>query len=169
MERLGTALESTNLAWSDHQTKDIDFITASGLTRTKLGALLARAYLANDPKSLNEAIETATDHTHRRMKGVTRGMRYKLCQAAVKEFLTPLCKPCGGTGQALHGQKWVTCPRCQGTKIHRYNNQERAALLELDTLGAWDRHYAAILNHIHSAFTEYRAQVKKRMKTTISS
>lgn len=162
-ERLGAALESDNLEWSDHQVRDIDFVTAAGMTKPELGVLLIRAYVSNDPGAVKLATWLATQQSRRYLSNIPEGMRRRLVGAAIKEFLVPICTPCGGTGKALQGQKWTVCPSCAGTAIKRYTNGERAKMIGLDAMGAWDQPYTKILSRINDAYYAALMQVRRRM------
>lgn len=165
-ERLGTALESSNLAWSDHQVKDIDFVTASGMARPELGVLLIRAYASNDPVSLRMANWLAIKKSRKYLPDLPEGMRRKIVNAAIQEFLVPICTPCGGTGKSLQGQKWGACPTCAGTRIKRYTNGERAKMIGVDTLGSWEKPYADVLNRINDAYYAALMGVRRKMGRT---
>lgn len=162
-EQLAAALHSDNLEWSDHQVRDIDFVTAAGMTKPELGLLLIRAYAGNDPGALKIATWLATQQSRKYLSNIPEGMRRKMVSAAIMEFLLPFCTPCGGTGKALQGQKWTVCPTCSGTAIKRYTNGERARMIGLDTLGEWDRPYTKILNRINDAYYAALVRVRRRM------
>ena len=162
-ERLGVALESDNLEWSDHQVRDIDFVTAAGMAKPELGVLLIRAYVSNDPGALKMATWLVTQQSRKYLPKIPEGMRRRLVSAAINEFLVPLCTPCGGTGRILQGQKWMVCPTCSGTAIKRYNNGERARMIGLDTMGDWDKPYAKIIGKINDAYYAALVRVRGRM------
>lgn len=162
-ERLGISLESGDLKWSGHQVRDIDFVAAAGMTKPELGILLIRAYVGNDAGAVKLATWLATKQSRRYLSNIPEGMRQKLVGAAVREFLVPICTPCGGTGKALQGTKWIVCPTCAGTAIKRYTNGERAGMIGLDTMGRWDKPYTEILSRINDAYYAALVMVRRRM------
>lgn len=162
-ERLGISLESGDLKWSGHQVRDIDFVAAAGMTKPELGILLIRAYVGNDAGAVKLATWLATKQSRRYLPNIPEGMRRKLAGAAVREFLLPICNPCGGTGKALQGQKWIVCPTCAGTTIKRYTDGERARMIGVDTLGQWGEPYSRILGRIYDAYYAALVRVGRRM------
>lgn len=162
-ERLGTALESSNLKWVSHEIRDIDLVTAAGMAKPELGVLLIRAYVGNDPGAVKMATWLATRQSRRYMKGITEGMRRKLVGAAITEFLLPMCQPCGGTGKSLIEQKWSVCPKCNGMMLKRYTNGERAQMIGIDNLGAWEKIYTSLLGKLNDAYYTALMQVRGRL------
>ena len=55
----------------------------------------------------------------------------RLISQALKEFIDPACRVCRGVGEIITDKLRVTCPTCNGSKLHRYSDSERSHRMEL--------------------------------------
>lgn len=152
-ERLHHAINTTDMGWSDLKVKDIDILTALGITDghgelEELGGLLLVIKTATRSKSIfyipgNDLYQLAVKNScealsevcrhHRDLRGLRRDERQYLASIAITEWINDACPPCNGTGNMKRddGTVVITCESCKGGKKRRYGDAERLDALQL--------------------------------------
>lgn len=160
-ERLYRAVNATNLSWDPDEEKDIDILTAMGLTDmigkvNMLGGLLyalkgaavtrSQFYFPGSDRYLQDqrnAAATLSDvaRNHRSVRALRRPMRDSLATLAITEWLHENCPKCGGAEEALSGNGvMIQCSVCHGSGKRRFSNYERIATVYEWQILAFDQH-----------------------------
>lgn len=131
-ERLGLAQISDDLTWGPHE-KRVDLVAAIGMAsttqHTKLGALILRVYVGNDPKAFTEAKKLLAQWVCLRNRKIAPKLGDKLAYRALTEIVAPGCVRCTGTGEDMQDDKKIVCPACRGSGRHTFKAEERAKSL----------------------------------------
>lgn len=134
----------------DHETNS-DRLRALAVSTTRLGSLLMRLKWNADSTCHRPAIiELAklADST------------IELAELAIHEWYDQKCKRCRGA-QLVIDKKHVTCPKCNGTALHRVSDRERAAYLRCSIGKA--KQYDKALKKLHETISEHEGPVNGRM------
>lgn len=136
-EKIATDVRSSDLAWLDREEKSIDRITALGFSDA-LGAALFRLKFARDAYAGKKAILLLAHKTTRNF-GFVHSYAAKLAEACVKEFVLDHCMTCNGTGLVVTAGHSDKCPKCGGSGVKTYSDNERAMAAGLP-VEAWHKH-----------------------------
>lgn len=164
---IATALTSSNLGASDTEERAIDRILALA-SADRLGSLLWRLRLANDPGAFKPAVLVLSSRMVR--QGEDRAMRERVAAAAILEWLDDLCRNCGGRGRLLpeKGTPVLThvCTKCEGTGRHRHTDAARARALgiPLNAAAKWGGRFAKAHALISSADRKTYASVAAQLE-----
>jgi hypothetical protein len=137
-EKIVGAVQSSNLRWNENEEKAIDRITALGLS-DPLGSALFRFKYCNDSAAYQRALALLAKKGATRLK-VMPGYARMLAKAAIKEWAVDADPHCQGSG--LFMQKngvVVTCTKCGGTGMRRWEDYERAIAAGIP-VESWPRH-----------------------------
>jgi len=177
-ERLHRAVNSTDLGWDDRREKDVDILTAMGMTDSRsevlaLGGNLIVLKTSARSKSifyipgndLYKATQTAAikglcDVTRRTLRQIRQDQRMYLSGMAVTEWLHDRCPECNGTGRMKNdkGQVVAECATCQGTGQRTYGHTERRATLRAGMRGCktdqfgklYHQHWSKAMDELHA-------------------
>lgn len=151
-ERLQHAVNSSDLGWSDQREKDVDVLTAMGITDSRgelmeLGGELVILKTSTRSKSLMyvpgndlykatqlsaiEKLSSVTRHA-RTVRDVRQDQRLCLAGIALTEWIHDRCDYCHGSGRMKNdkGQIVAECQECGGTGNRTYADQERVDTLK---------------------------------------
>lgn len=132
MANLRESLAATayaGLAWDENTEKAIDRVAASGKA-DPLGLLLWKArYMLESVAYAAAQQELLRIYRKRYRDNPT--VSAAIVGQAMREYINPACRACQGRGEMRGGQRIIVCPACNGTKIHRYGDAERARLMAI--------------------------------------
>jgi len=137
-EQIVSAVQSSNLAWSEIETKAIDRITALGLS-DPLGSSLWRFKYLHDGAAYKRALYLLVSKARGRLK--TKDLDYVIAMSTgvMREWAVDACDACHGVGSvpAMHGLS-DKCSKCDGTGIKRYTDFERESNCKIPH-GSWNK------------------------------
>lgn len=109
-------------------TREIDRVAALGLaTRgNALGAELLHAEAQNADSTRRAVLMVARALIKRHR--LARRIAERVAQAALFEAMNQACSACGGRGVQQWGAVVSVCVACDGTRLHRYSDAQRASL-----------------------------------------
>lgn len=146
---LSTTLNGS-LQPAEHEA-NVDRLGAFAVSTTRLGSLLLRLkYDADSTCHRPAIIELAT----------LAGSTIELAELAISEWYDQKCRRCRGA-QLTINKKHVTCPKCNGTALHRVSDRERAAYLRCSIGKA--KQYDKALKNLHKTISEHEGPVNGRM------
>ena len=176
-QRLHRAQNSTDLGWSDHHTKDVDVLTAMGITDARgelmaLGSDLILLKMSTRSKSIfyipgndlyratqQSAIDKIAKLAVNKGKNVRSGHYQTLAALALTEWLNELCGTCAGAGRMLNDGGMIVvaeCNTCKGSGRRYYTKEDRIEAIggswegeknKLRTL--YDEAFSDILHNMH--------------------
>jgi hypothetical protein len=121
-----TALAS--LEWSETQEKAVDRVAASGRC-ANIGVALWKAKYMLEATSLCSA-HTMLCYVYRTRYPSDPAQWASACaKQALLEYIATQCRVCHGVGELVRDDLRVVCGECSGTALHRYSDDERAALM----------------------------------------
>lgn len=151
-ESVVSAVQSSNLRWSELELGAIDRITALGLS-DPLGSTLWRFKYLNDRAAYKRSLYLLVSKARDRLK--TKDLDYviKMATGVLKEWAFDACDSCHGVGTvpALHGLT-DKCGACHGTGIKRYTDFERATNCGIPN-GSWNRGHNRTFDEIMVCLT----------------
>lgn len=137
-ESVVSAVQSSNLQWNDRETKAIDRITALGLS-DPLGSALWRFKYCNDSAAYQRALALLAKKGATRLR-VMPGYARMLAKAAIKEWAIDADPHCQGSGFVTQKNGVVvTCTKCGGTGMRRWEDHERAIAAGIP-VESWPKH-----------------------------
>ena len=119
-----------NLGWNPDHERAIDKVAASGLC-DELGVLLWKAKYVSESDAAKKALKELNKRVRERFTHHAGLILSKVVDQAFHEFMSDQCKVCGGRGQIKAGELLVVCETCDGTRIRRYSDFERARSMGL--------------------------------------
>jgi hypothetical protein len=151
-EQVISAVQSSNLAWSEIETKAIDRITALGLS-DPLGSALWRFKYLHDSASYKRALYLLVSKARGRLKTKDLGYVINMSTGVMIEWSVDACDVCHGVGSypALRGLN-DKCPKCDGTGIKRYTDFERESNCKIPH-GSWNRGHNRVFDEIMVCLT----------------
>lgn len=161
-ERLATAVVTDDLGHDDLRTVPVDLV-ASLAAASRLGSDLFRA-ADNDAAAFRRAILLLTRDTMVRTR-IGRSQAQKLSYLAIRETLHWQCRKCDGAGQVIVGDLKVVCPKCEGTGLHRWSDNDRAKIMkiELAKWPMWSKKYSIVLCVASDAYSSVPHQANQRL------
>jgi hypothetical protein len=102
----------------------------------RFGTLLVRLKAGNDARAYAPCVLIIAGKLPRQ---VGFGIRKRIADCALREWIVDGCHACMGSGVAMMGNKKIACHACQGTGKHRYSDGERASQLKVANAGKWAR------------------------------
>ncbi len=149
--RIYRSEQSTNLKWESTQERDIDVLTAMGISDTygvmeQLGGLLLSVKGANKSRGthyfpgherykadLKDAIRLLVRiaNRHRAMPKLRMRQWQPLAGMAIAEWLNDSCAVCNGAAQVKNeaGTVIIECQACNGSGKHRFTDEDRARVM----------------------------------------
>jgi hypothetical protein len=124
----GTALAS--LEWSDNRERAVDRVAASARA-PELGLLLWKVRILNESTAYKKAQILLIKVFLERYRSESGLIAEKCVEQSMVEWLAPACQACDGRGDVLHEGLKVVCPVCEGYKVKRYTDVERAWRMKL--------------------------------------
>jgi len=100
----------------------------------RLGALCYRLKYANDARAFAPCVLLLAKKLPRKV-GI--GMRKRIAECALKEWVADGCRACLGAGVTMFGARKVVCDMCQGTGKHRHSDWERSRAMKVPDAGKW--------------------------------
>jgi hypothetical protein len=153
-ERIHQAVNAKDLSWDPDREKDIDILTAMGMTDNysrvnMLGGLLFALkggalnksdfyFPGNDRynEDQRDAALTLAEvaRHHKELRSLRPGLRNRLAALAVVEWLHDNCPDCNGNGLKKSGNGvMIECQTCKGCGKRRYSDYDRISILfEMD-------------------------------------
>jgi hypothetical protein len=122
-------------------------------TPSIIGAELWRLKYGRDPHSFTRAawaIVRISEPWFRRKKGILKArIRFAIVRQALREYLDPQCSLCRGAGECKDEANGllIVCPQCDGHKVRRYTDDERALALGVP-VDEYLKRYASKLAYI---------------------
>lgn len=128
IERLASAMGSSDMGMVENRVKDADWIAGLGMAgiENRLGSEILRLKLSNDQQTYRSAAEKVRAIV-RRMDargrlGMTRKQITEIAHKALRHYLLPVCRRCKGTRwDVIPGTPSLSatpCSTCNGTGIH---------------------------------------------------
>ncbi|QNB13448.1 hypothetical protein G5S35_17620 [Paraburkholderia tropica] len=136
-DQVVTATQSSNLRWDADFVRAVDRLTALGMS-DPLGSALWRAKYCRDASAGRRAVLLLAKKVEARIR-VERSYAEKLSIAAFKEWMLDACDKCGGGGTITEGAHVSTCTKCEGSRVKRYSDSERALAAGLP-VEVWQKH-----------------------------
>lgn len=151
-ESVVSAVQSSNLAWSEIETKAIDRITALGLS-DPLGSALWRFKYLHDRAAYKRALYLLASKAQDRLKTKDTDYVIAMSVGVLREWAFDACEVCRGVGSipALHGLT-EKCRPCDGTGMKRYTDFERETNCKLPH-GSWPKGHNRIFDEIMICLT----------------
>jgi hypothetical protein len=117
------------LSWSPLEEKAVDRVAASGKV-DPLGLWLWKAKYQLESNAYKHA-QAALAEIYAKRYTDAPPIAAAIVAQALREFLAPSCRDCRGVGEMLVNDLRVVCETCGGSKIHKYNDFERARTMQI--------------------------------------
>lgn len=132
-EAVITSLDASTLASSEIREMPIDRVAAMG-RMSELGATFWRLKRRPGLYLANRVALLLVNKMLKRQPRLGRDMADKIARQVVLEAILYQCRTCEGKGVIASTDRSKTdtqCRKCNGTRMHRYSDYERAAALGL--------------------------------------
>jgi hypothetical protein len=153
-ESLASAINSSHLEEKEWETS-IDKIKALGYTAKEYAIGIDAIHLIDSlqPQAYKQIIYLLARKANAKFSiKAPRSMTIKICNQVIKETAFPQCRTCDGRGEARNDEQVITCPSCQGSRMHRHSDIERAQALQIP-LEAYSKHWARRFQIVQGIFT----------------
>lgn len=168
-EKIVSAMQASNLAWSADFEKAIDRLTAVGMSDA-LGAALWRFKYLNDRGAFKRALYLLADRVEERIKKPKSDYMLGIVTGVMREWAIDLCPHCDGTGfLAVAGapSRGSKCAKCDGSGLKTYSDWERSNNCGLH--GAWNpghqKNFDVAMGCLTGATASSNGRVRELLKT----
>lgn len=163
-ESLAKAINTSDLKQRDKPCP-VDKITSLGLASigSSVGADAIHFMYALQPKSYDALLLGLSRKLRgeRAFNNIKIGMRHKICALVIYEETLTACRTCNGAKEFKAGNLVKICHACNGSGVHRYNDEHRAHELKVsleDYVNIWSK-------RVDIAKKVYTEQINNTMHT----
>lgn len=133
MSDLREAYSATSLAsleWDENREKAIDRVAAAGKA-SPLGIAIWKSKYMLESRAYSDAIRLLTAWYREKYNREQSWLAEKIAEQCLYEFIFDFCASCQGAGEVVIEDLKVSCGTCQGSRVRRHSNSERASRMKI--------------------------------------